>query len=543
MYNVYNEPNHVSRKYIPVFLIRNVRAFIILILIYSIGPIVNGQAEQILILLPGLNLTVINGVLIAIILIIGLVLLFSILSYRKITWWIDGQNVIIKKGILRRVNKSIPISKIQSINITATLSERMFRTATVKIDTAGGEGDDGNIPCLDKEEAAKLRDIVFAIKHGAIKSAFSPEAETEETAGIANAEELANANTIYKLPIGNLWLTGISNAKAIVFGFIIMSVISQYAGVFSDLFMGGEDLYENAFEYAARMALPIIVMFIVIFFAISWFVSVLVVMAGNYGFTVRNIGNKIEIEKGLITHRIVSIEKQRVQEVRVRQGFIRRIIGYAEISVKTAILKDQTNTSSSRNNEEMLGITVIHPFISVKEVDYFVSRLLPDFSSVPDDLKPLPPGARLRSVRRYFGWSLIFIAAGWFIAFAAISSETGGEYFDWFISNSAAVIIPSAIVVAFFTFTGYRAYLGKGVSWNNDFLVVKNGAWAREWARIPRRKIQIATISENPFQRRVGLATLKGTTGALAFPSLMDVDLSYAHEYLSWAVTKKKDIR
>ena len=542
MYNKYEEPNHVSRKYIPVFLIRNVRAFIILLLIYSIGPIVNGQAEQILVILPGLNLTVINGVLIAIILIIGLVLLFSILSYRKMAWWVDGQNVIIKKGILRRVNKSIPISKIQSINITATLSERIFHTATVKIDTAGGEGDDGNIPCLDKEDAASLRDIVFAIKHGTVISTSEIESESGNIESTPIDNGIDN-DTVYRLPVKNLWLTGISNAKAIVFGFIIMSVVSQYSNVFSDLFMGGEDLYENAFEYAMRMALPLLVLTVVLFFVISWFVSVLAVMAGNYGFTVRNIGAKIEIERGLITHRIVSIEKQRVQEVRVRQGFIRRFIGYAEISVKTAILKDQKNNSSARNNEELLGITVIHPFISVKEVDYFVSMLLPDFSGVPGDLSPLPASARLRSIRRYTGWTIIFLAAGWFIAFAAISSTTGGEYFDWFVANRAAVIIPSAIFVAFFTLTGYRAYLGKGVSWNKDFIVVKNGAWAREWARIPRRKIQTATISENPFQRRVGLATLRGTTGALAFPSLMDVALEHAHDYLSWAVTKKEEIR
>jgi uncharacterized membrane protein YdbT with pleckstrin-like domain len=165
--------------------------------------------------------------------------------------------------------------------------------------------------------------------------------------------------------------------------------------------------------------------------------------------------------------------------------------------------------------------------------------LLPDFAGAPGDLSPLPPRAHLRSVRRYVAWTLIFVIIAWTIVFNVIAASTGAPYFDWFTANLPGVLIPSALLVAFFALTGHRAYQGKALAWNQDFVVIQNGAWSREWARIPRRKIQSAVMRENPFQRRVSLATLTGTTGALAFPSIRDVDRTQAEAYLSWSVIKR----
>ncbi|GHU67000.1 hypothetical protein AGMMS49983_17530 [Clostridia bacterium] len=535
---MYSEPQHVSRKYIPVFLIRNVRTWLVLILVYSIKPIVRGHTEDTFFAAGGLSLTILNAILIAIALIVGLVLLYTVLSYFLMTWQVDGHNVIIQKGILRRVNKSIPISKIQSVDVTATLSERIFQTATVKIDTAGGEGEDGTIYCLDKADASGLRDAVFAIKHGEApaRELLEVSRKSADTGFEASPED---SHIIYRLPTANLWLTGISNAKAIVFAFIIVSTIGRYANPFSEIFLGGEDITGEAVTYLEHLALPLLLLTAIVFFAISWFVSVLAVMAANYGFTVCSNGPKIEIEKGLITHKTLSIEKQRVQEVRIRQGVIRRLIGYAEITVKTATLtKKQKKYSSRSNSDEPMFTTTIHPFIAVKEIEYFISMLLPDFAGTPIELEPLPKRAYIRSTRRYVGWTLIFLGAGWSAAFGIIATVTGGEWQDWFLANPALVILTSLPAVAFFWLTGHRSFHGKGVAWNHDFIVIRNGAWAREWARIPRRKIQLAVVHENPFQRMKTLATITGTTGALKFPSLMDVDRKHAKEYLTWAVTK-----
>jgi hypothetical protein len=51
--------------------------------------------------------------------------------------------------------------------------------------------------------------------------------------------------------------------------------------------------------------------------------------------------------------------------------------------------------------------------------------------------------------------------------------------------------------------------------------------------------IQIISFCENPLQRRFRLATLTGSTGALAFPPLRDVDRPVGEQVLEWASGRK----
>ncbi|MDR3304988.1 MAG: PH domain-containing protein [Clostridiales Family XIII bacterium] len=531
------EPRRVSNAYIPVFMLRHIRAWIVLILIYVLPPILRGEAREAAITTEsGFSISFLSLVFIAAGGIVGIILLFSFLSYRRIRWYIAGTDVRIQKGILRRVDKRIPISKIQSIDMTESLPERIFRVATIKIDTPGGEGDDGKIPCVSKQTAAVFRDRIFQIKHTGAESTggISPAMPAMPTASAGFA---GSDNTIYRLPVKNLILTGISNAKTIVFAFIIMSAASQFSDVISDLFLHGSNVYDDIGDYIVHLALPVIVLLAAAFFLISWAISVLAVMASNYGFTVRNAGVKIEVEKGLLSHKTISIEKNRIQDVRIRQGFIRRLIGYAEICVTTATLNMKTR-SDSRNSDEVLGITTIHPFIPLKEADYFLRRLLPEFDGAPTDFEALPKRADFRYMRRYFLWALFLVILSWLIVSLIVSSATGAALLHYVTGHIGLVLAISLPILAFFTLTGHRAWRGGGLCRNESFLSLRKGAYGREFAYVPRRKIQTAAHTGNPFQRRAGLATLGGTTAARAFPRLRDVERGEAEAYLEWAVTK-----
>jgi putative membrane protein len=546
-------PQRVSNRYMPVFLLRHSKAWAFLLLIYAVGPLLSGEAEddQGIVFDNGFALSYVQTMLIVISVIIGLTFLFSYLSYRRIRWWVLASDVCIRKGILHRVDKRIPISRIQSVDITESLSERVFGVCTVAIDTAGGEGDDGKIPCLEKSVAAFLRDHLFALKDGVAASGdeggavFAPDAAAFAAPALEDALRSAlppvapRMETIYKLPVKNLILTGVSNSKAFVFAFVIFGVLSQFFDVFSALFMDGDDVYESVWEYVTGLAVPMAVLFLLFYFVVSWAIAVLAAMAANFGFTVRNAGAKIEVERGLISHKTVSIEKARIQETLIRQGFIRRLIGYCEICVKTATLKLQSQDSGVSGGDEMLGVTVIHPFVSVKEVDYFLSLLLPDFADAPKEYKPLPKRAHLRSVLRWGLWTLFFEIAALLIFFAVEANAEPNAFFTWKAEHPGVFYVAGAAALAFFAFTGHLSYRARGLGQNDAFLSVRTGAWGREWSHVPRRKIQVASIEENPFQRLFGLATLMGTTGALGFPSLLDIDRTDGARVLEWVIAKE----
>ena len=56
---------------------------------------------------------------------------------RNFLYEIEGDNLIIHHGVLTKIRATIPYSRIQNINIVNGVFDRMFKTYTVKIETAG----------------------------------------------------------------------------------------------------------------------------------------------------------------------------------------------------------------------------------------------------------------------------------------------------------------------------------------------------------------------------------------------------------------------
>lgn len=123
------------------------------------------------------------------------VLLFTIwYSYRYVNMFsyeVLESDIVIQHGVFNRIRATIPHSRIQNINITNGVFDRMFKTYTVKVETAGsaaaaggGKGGigrpEGYIPgLLDPniiEEKIKERLIKYsAIPSGLDDKIFKPE--------------------------------------------------------------------------------------------------------------------------------------------------------------------------------------------------------------------------------------------------------------------------------------------------------------------------------------------------------------------------------
>lgn len=75
------------------------------------------------------------------------VLLFTIwYSYRYVKMFsfeVLESDLVIQHGVFNRVRATIPHSRIQNINITNGVFDRMFKTYTVKVETAGASGTAG----------------------------------------------------------------------------------------------------------------------------------------------------------------------------------------------------------------------------------------------------------------------------------------------------------------------------------------------------------------------------------------------------------------
>ena len=74
---------------------------------------------------------------------VGIILLSALYEnkyVRNFAYKITEDNIIINHGVFTKTRATIPFSRIQNINIVNGVFDRMFKTFTVKIETAGGSG-------------------------------------------------------------------------------------------------------------------------------------------------------------------------------------------------------------------------------------------------------------------------------------------------------------------------------------------------------------------------------------------------------------------
>ena len=91
----------------------------------------------------------------------GLILLFSILSYKKKAFAFRNHDVIYRWGIIATNTIIIPYNRVQHVALHEGLISRYFGLAKVEIFTAGGNSSDIEIAGIAKEEAENIKQLLM----------------------------------------------------------------------------------------------------------------------------------------------------------------------------------------------------------------------------------------------------------------------------------------------------------------------------------------------------------------------------------------------
>ena len=80
---------------------------------------------------------------------------------------------------------------------------------------------------------------------------------------------------------------------------------------------------------------------------LTWVFGLLTVLFSYGNFRARRRGTRIEVERGLLARNFSGIDIERVQSIEVRQSFIRRLIGYCELSLGRIDTASEQNTGNN----------------------------------------------------------------------------------------------------------------------------------------------------------------------------------------------------
>ena len=416
-----------------------------------------GQALLPLLIIAIAQPTFRKWIFVAIPLLLAFFIAYGILYWLRYVFYISGQELRVEYGVMVKKKRYIPFERIQSVQITAGILQRLFGLVKVEVETAGG-GKEAEfvLAALPRKTALELQKI--------LQAGGKP---LEEAPDEKDSIE-------YKLSIRSLLLlASTSNGIGVAISAILV-VLSQL-----DDFLPQMNVWVKIGTYAehlaaARVSLIILAVFLLILLA--WLLSLFGTIIRFSGFHLRREGDSIKINRGLFEKQQLNIPLKRIQAVKVVEGLLRQPLGVVSVQVVSI-----SNIGAKGEGK------VLFPLLPKAELPEFLEKVAPEFS-VPLEFQSLP----LRAKRRY----LLIITIPALIIAILIS-----VFLPW---GYVAFILP-----LLGAWLGNKQYHDAGYQLQDNILLLRSRKLGKETIIIPRRRIQSLHVSQNPFQLHSNLSNLK----------------------------------
>lgn len=413
----------------------------------------------------------------------------SILSWLRYTYRLEQNELRIEYGVLVRKKRYIPLERIQSLDISEGILQRLCGMVKVKIETAGGSGTDeaeAVLSAISKDEAHIIQEYVRAAK--------SPSQIVESAAQSAN-------EPIYKITSSQLIVLSLTSGGV---GVVISAVLAFFSQL--DDLIPYERLFRGVEEWAVSN-LIIIILFLFGGFVAAWIIALIGTMLKYANFNVIKTERDLVISQGLLEKRQITIPLTRIQAIRINENILRQWLGYASVIVESA--------GGSASNQEGSKVMLL-PLIKLQAIEEILGPHLTEYQ-LTSSFNPVPKRALIRYVFR--SWIIIIPIAAACIFFLK------------------AWGLLSLLLLAWFTFWGVLKYKDAGWNLAEQQLNLRFRTIVRSTVFIKKSKIQSLEVKESYFQKKKGLGSLEafvkvGFGGAGG--RIIDMDQDDVKNVYSW---------
>ncbi|WP_203336140.1 PH domain-containing protein [Nocardioides limicola] len=408
---------------------------------------------------------------------------------------ITESNLQRRQGLLSRKVVTAPLDRIRTVDLSSPLLHRILGLTKVEIGT-GVDDTRIELDPLGVDEAAELRRVLLARR--AVARGESPVAEPVDPAtseggagdlGDGAPETSIAAATPAHVEVASIdwsWLrfAPFSLTRLVIVAGIF-GLLSQFA---DDLPFLDADNIRRGWGWLLEQALPLVLVTAFFGSLALW----LLISIGGYvtqwwRFRLFRDDGNLRLTAGLITTRSTSIEEARIRGVQMSEWALLRLVGGAQLSTLTTGLES--------------GTTSVLPPSPVGVNRRVAATLIEAPEPMTVRLTRHGPRARRRCHIRN-QWSTVFITLGVVAAWQWWEAEA------WMIGATALLVGTWGAVL------GEAEYRHLGHALVNGHLVSGWGALSRHRVALQTDGIIGWVITQNIFQRRLGLASLIATTAA-----------------------------
>ncbi len=432
-------------------------------------------------------------------------ILGGVIKYVSFRYSVRDGALFIRSGILQKQDRTIPLERIQNINLKQDLVHRLLGVADVRIETASGGDAEAVLSVLSMADAIAIREALTARVHGAETSVGAPVVEVE---------------TIYHASLRHLLLAGATQNRlgtilAAVAGFVfyLNSMTGREPGAITRI-------VTRMSKHTAMPGWTSILLVGVGLVAIGWIASMLMTVVSRFGFRLTRSQSQLHRTFGLLTKHESIFPVQRVQVLKITSPLLQRCFGLCRISAETA-------GSFREEKKEESGTNELCPIIERRRAGEMSRLVLADFYL--DDVKLVSIhrlGQRRAFVRALVVLTLMTVGAAWF-----------GSSTFWFAMIGVPVV---SWVYAAVYFRSIKYCL------DGEYFTLQRGMWTRTLEVVPLTKIQASFVTQSPLQRRLGLASFEVLTAGTSFAktvAVRDVGLQIAIDLQEKAVLASESLR
>lgn len=396
-------------------------------------------------------------------------------QWRAFTYRVDADGLTVADGVFSRSRRTVPRARIQDVSVEQHALQRLFGLAVVRLETGGGDKNEGVIDSVSLAEATRLRGLLRTGEAGA-----AAEAPAER---VLFAMEPGRVLLMGLFRFSLVWIAGIYAALQGLDGFVDLDreTVLRWLGVAEREIRAGR---------AALLALLALVPVALVLGVVA---GVVRTVLAQWGFRVTAADGRFRRRRGLLARSEVVVAAERVQLSLVERGLVSGRLGWAGLQFQTLGGSDDPG-----GRQEMA------PFARDAEI-----ARVADAAGLPlvdrGALRPVAAGHVPRMLLSYVAFPLIAVLAASFLEPRALL---------------ALPLFAIPVAAALLARRRHRFALA------GDTLQVTRGViTAREWV-VPLGNVQAVTVSRSWLQRRLGTATVHvGTAGArgTARPDVADV--------------------
>ncbi|WP_430504917.1 PH domain-containing protein [Haloparvum sp. PAK95] len=433
--------------------------------------------------------------------------------YRRFEYDLTEDTFDIASGVVTRRNREIPYRRIQNVDVSRNVVQRLLGIAAVDLETAGGSSTEGSIRYVTAKEATRLQEEIPRRKardtEAGGEAGGMTEAEAEADAAATGEERTRSesdrgAETLFAIDPKELALVGALSFDARLVGLLLFlgsGSVPAVSGLVPDISM--------LLLTATGLLLGSVLLLG------SWLLGAAVTVSNYWGFRLSRVGDELRYERGLFRRFSGSIPTEKVQSLTISDNPAKRLLGYASLTIETAgYTAGQGESGGSQSAVPLARVDRVRDL--ARTVESFGE---PEFTR--------PPG-RIR-VRYAFRYALL---AGLVTAVAGGVHAYFGLFERWYAPLALIALTP---VAAHYKWKHRGFWLGP------DHLVTRSGFWRRETKVVPYYRLQTVIDSRTVFQRRWDVATVVADTagsGSLVGRDAVAYDVEeavadYLHEELT----------